>query len=51
MNKCVTCGKFKKWTEMKGHFIPDSHFGPEESWYECYDCIKAALSATEDEKV
>lgn len=41
--KCIHCEKFisrKSIEEHKAHFhfIPDSQFGPEESYWECEKC-------------
>lgn len=41
--KCYHCGKFisrKDIEEAKAkfHFVPDSHFGPEESYWEHVKC-------------
>lgn len=41
--RCQNCGKFisqKSIIENKAkfHFIPDSQFGPEESYWECEKC-------------
>lgn len=42
-NKCHDCGRFISYADMaegkaKHHFIPDSHFGPEECWWICKAC-------------
>ena len=41
--KCQNCGRFisnKSLIENKAkfHYIPDSQFGPEESYWECEKC-------------
>ncbi len=43
VNQCGTCGKFKKWDDLKGHYTPDTHFTHEEIWYECKDCYNSQL--------
>lgn len=40
MNKCVICGKFKKWKDLILKLISDTHFTSECSWYECKLCIR-----------
>jgi hypothetical protein len=40
VNKCATCGLFKRWCDLILHFTPDSECGPEDSWYECKGCLK-----------
>lgn len=37
MNRCMTCGKFKKWEELVCCEIPYSE--DEYSYYECVSCI------------
>lgn len=38
-NRCGSCGKFKPWTQLTTHFVPDTAFSSEdESWRECDDC-------------
>jgi len=39
VNQCGTCGKFKSWDDLHGHYTPDTQFTCEEIWYECRDCI------------
>jgi uncharacterized protein with PIN domain len=41
--RCVACGRFIAYRDIEQgvahyHFIPDSHFGPEEEWWECPEC-------------
>jgi hypothetical protein len=38
-NRCVECGKFKAWEELRlTNFVPDSEFGPEVNEYTCIAC-------------
>jgi hypothetical protein len=44
MNRCVECGKFRKWAELtETHFIPLNEFGPEESEFTCKKCLNNHL--------
>ena len=41
--KCEPCGRFISDADIREqkahfHFIPDSQFGPEESYWECREC-------------
>ena len=35
VNKCVVCGKFRKFEELDFHWEPDTHFNSEQTWAEC----------------
>ena len=40
-NKCAICGRFKRWSQLVLHFVPDSAFSSEnESYRECRKCRK-----------
>lgn len=39
MNRCGSCGLFRRWEDLILHFVPDTSFSSEdESWYECKKC-------------
>jgi len=45
-NQCGTCGRFKSWSELVTHFVPDSDYSSEDdSWRECLGCIGERKSA------
>jgi hypothetical protein len=53
MVKCCTCGRFVGLHEMasgaaKFHFVPDNHFGPEETEWTCGKCAKEEASLRQD---
>lgn len=44
MNKCVECGKFRKWEDLQLFFTPDNHFSEEESFRVCKFCKASELT-------
>lgn len=42
MNKCVECGKFRRWDDLEFHFDADLMTGDANSYYEdsYYTCVK-----------
>lgn len=39
--RCDVCGKFRREEDLRHQFMPDSHYGPEDSYWECLTCIYA----------
>lgn len=38
--KCDCCGKYRKYDELHYHYIADTHYTSEDSYYSCIYCDK-----------